>query len=117
MARRELIQYIDDLDGKPLQDGEVEIVRFSLDGRNYVIDLSKENAAQLRSTLARYVDAASIDQNSNERPRRGVQAAEARQKRELNRARREWAQQQGYDVADRGALPKNIIDAYNEAHR
>ena len=53
MAQRVEIILIDDIDETPAN----EKVRFGLDGINYEIDLSKENAAALRDALAPYVGA------------------------------------------------------------
>ena len=47
MAQRVEILLIDDIDETPAD----EKVRFALDGNNYEIDLSSENAAKLREAL------------------------------------------------------------------
>ncbi len=44
---------IDDLDGSEAEGA----VRFGLDGAQYEIDLSTEHAKELRTALARYIDA------------------------------------------------------------
>ena len=53
MAQRVEIILIDDIDESPAS----ERVRFGLDGINYEIDLSKENADRLREALAPFVGA------------------------------------------------------------
>ena len=50
MAQQTTVRFIDDLDGSDAS-GTFD---FSLDGRNYQIDLSDENAAKLRDVLAPY---------------------------------------------------------------
>lgn len=57
MAQRTVITLVDDLDGTALDAATGDTIRFGLDGRNYEIDLSDENAAALRETLRPYVDA------------------------------------------------------------
>ncbi|WP_342365716.1 MULTISPECIES: Lsr2 family protein [Plantibacter] len=57
MAQRMITTLIDDLDGVELARGSGETVRFGLDGRDYEIDLSDHNAAELREVLAPYVGA------------------------------------------------------------
>lgn len=52
MARREITQYFDDIDGTPLTDDQVNTVRFSVDGSDYVIDLSEDNATRFLELLA-----------------------------------------------------------------
>lgn len=116
MARRELIQYIDDLDGTTLTEGDVKVVHFSFNGRDYVIDLSAKNAQKFEEVLRPYIENATVDAEAATRARRRSAAnPNAAQTRERNRKIRKWAQDQGMDVADRGALPKSIIEAYENA--
>ena len=51
MARHTIIKLIDDLDG----GDATETVTFALDGTQYEIDLSDDNAAQLREAMTKYV--------------------------------------------------------------
>lgn len=118
MARKELIQYIDDLDGNPLRDNEVVVVRFGYKGRNYYLDLSEANAATFDELLKPYVDNATLDESApagTRGPRRGANPNSSRQ-RERNRIIRQWAKDHGKNVADRGALPKWVIDEYEATH-
>ena len=48
MAQKVLVSLVDDLDGSEAD----ETVEFGLDGINYQIDLSTENAEELRDALA-----------------------------------------------------------------
>src|SRR3712207_5475551 len=54
MATKTQVVLIDDLTGDPADT----TVTFALDKTEYEIDLSDENAAELRDALSRYVDAA-----------------------------------------------------------
>ncbi|KLN37611.1 histone [Corynebacterium diphtheriae bv. gravis str. ISS 4746] len=65
MARREITQYFDDIDNTPLTEDQVHVVRFGVNGINYVLDLSADNA-----------------------------------------------QKHDYQVADRGKIPSNVIEAF-----
>lgn len=112
MARREITQYFDDIDGTPLTDEQVNTVRFSVEGSAYVIDLSEDNATRFLELLAPYVEAARpapVARKSRTRATSGV-------KRSDSRRIREWAQEQNLQVSDRGTIPKHIVEAYNEAH-
>lgn len=51
MVRRSYTQLIDDLNGKSAQKS----VRFGIDGVEYEIDLSEENAIALRRALSQYM--------------------------------------------------------------
>jgi hypothetical protein len=56
LATRTTTQYIDDLDGTPI-DGS-PTVSFSLDGRGYELDLSPQNKERLRSALEPFIQVA-----------------------------------------------------------
>lgn len=44
MAQKYIVQLVDDLTQQPIDDGNGESVRFSLDGVSYTIDLTSEHA-------------------------------------------------------------------------
>lgn len=117
MAQKVLVQYVDDLDGVPGDD--VSTVTFALDGVTYEIDLREENANKLRDSLAEFVESA---RRVGGRVKRGAapaaappRAVDARSK-EQTKAIREWAKKNGYELADRGRIPANVIAAFEEAH-
>ncbi|WP_448852577.1 histone-like nucleoid-structuring protein Lsr2 [Corynebacterium sp. 335C] len=116
MGRKEIIQYFDDMTGESLADDAVETIRFSYRGRNYVIDLSKGNAEKFDEALKPFIDAARVDaQAPAKAPQRKSRGADEAT-RNRNRIIRQWAKDQGLDVADRGALSKDIIAKYEAAH-
>jgi Lsr2 len=55
VARREVVELMDDLDGSRIPQGEGQTIHFTLDGRALEIDLNKKNADKLRNTLAPYI--------------------------------------------------------------
>jgi hypothetical protein len=108
------IRLIDDLDG----DAADETVEFGVDGKNYEIDLSKDNAGKLRDALAAFVAAARRSGAGGGR-RRGNSAASAPVRRpsidrEQNQAIRDWARKRGMKVSDRGRIPAEVLDAYHQ---
>jgi hypothetical protein len=108
MARKVEVQLIDDLDGGKAE----ETVKFSIDGINYEIDLSRKNAAKLRSSMKPYVNAG---QKLGRAPVRRVTTrgrGSVQRDREQNQAIREWAQRKGLDVSPRGRISRSIIDQY-----
>lgn len=118
MARRIVHQLVDDLDGTQLDVGDGETVLFSLDGVAYEIDLTDENAAALREAFARYVDAARPISRS---ARTGAgSTAGARKRRRSGQqdytAIRAWAKDNGFQVSERGRVPANVLEAYDDAH-
>ena len=108
MAQKHIVQLIDDLDGGPA----AETVSFALDGSTYEIDLSEQNAATLRDSLATYVANARRSARPVGVPRRGGRAA-ARADREQTQAIREWARQNGYKIGEKGRIPSAVADAYH----
>lgn len=67
MARREVIQFFDDLDNTPLTQEEVTIIKFAVNGTNYIIDLSEKNADKFHEALAPFIKAARKDTVSSRR--------------------------------------------------
>jgi hypothetical protein len=111
MAKETITKLVDDLDGGVAH----ETVTFGLDGHLYEIDLSTKNAKKLRSELATFVEhgsrvstLAAIRTRSGNRPGRGTVHPDQ------NRAIREWAQAKGYQIAQRGRIKQDIVDAFNE---
>lgn len=112
MAQKVLVSLIDDLDGSEAE----ETVEFGLDGVSYEIDLSADNAEELRDALAQYVEHARRA-GGRKRPagRNNAKAAArpASVDREQNQAIRAWARKNGFDVSDRGRIPSEVVDAYH----
>ncbi|HEU5111047.1 MAG TPA: Lsr2 family protein [Micromonosporaceae bacterium] len=111
MAKQTLVVLTDDLDG-----GKADrTVEFGVDGVTYTIDLSDKNAKKLQATLERYISAGSrIGRTRTDTGRtRRTGPASARAGRDENRAIREWAVKNGYEVSERGRIPASIIDAYH----
>lgn len=116
MARREITQYFDDINNTPLTDDELTIIRFSIDGNHYVLDLSEKNAAAFREALAPWVDAAQpapAQQRTTTRQTGASAAAKRRQSKEI----REWAKANDLKVSERGKIPASVIEAYESAQK
>jgi len=121
MAKITRVELVDDLDGTALSEQDGETVEFSIDGRAYVIDLSKANAEKLRKDFAKYTAVA-----TKKSAPRGVGAPRAtgtrrpsgsgRSSEELNEIR-SWANSNGYDVASRGRVKAEIIEAFDAAQK
>ncbi len=97
MAQKMETVLIDDLTGEPA----AETVQFGLDGRHYEIDLTEDHAQQLRAALKAYV-------------RRGRPAGAPRPTQKAAEIRA-WARENGYEVADRGRIHRDVIQAYRQA--
>ncbi|MFJ5549347.1 MULTISPECIES: Lsr2 family protein [unclassified Streptomyces] len=109
MAQKVQVLLVDDLDG-----GEAdETVTFALDGKSYEIDLTTANADKLRGLLEPYTKSGR---------RTGGRAAAGRGKgRAASVASpdtaeiRAWAKANGFNVNDRGRVPAEIREAYENA--
>jgi hypothetical protein len=116
MVQKQVVQLVDDIDGTEAH----QTVHFSIDGKNYIIDLHNGHAAQLRDALGRYTKHARVNANAKAAaaPKvRGVASAQAAAKREHLAAVRVWARANGYVVNERGRIPDNILEAYAAAHK
>jgi len=111
MAQKVQVILVDDVDG-----GEAEeSVSFSLDGVNYEIDLSADNAAALRDALAPWVGHARRVGGRSSGRGRGRTARAVSVKPDLADVRA-WARENGWQVSDRGRVSGEVMAAYESAH-
>ena len=112
MAKKVTVSFVDDLDGKSAAD---ETVAFTLDGVAYEIDLSTKNAKKLRAAhpLQPWIEAG---RRVGGRRRSSIVGASriAAEPRE-SAAIRVWAREHGYQVARRGRIPVDVVDAFRAA--
>lgn len=112
MAQQFHVQYIDDIDGTVLGD-DAQTITFAFEGKEYTIDLSEENAAAFRESVAPYIDAGHKLSSARKKPaRKSVGKAPAGN----TKAIREWAKENGYSVSERGRIPADVMAAYSDAH-
>ena len=85
---------------------------FSIDGKSYEIDLSEKHAAGLRDAFAPFVGSARRGGGGSPRSTRLRASARSGRSREETTSIREWANANGYEVATRGRIPSNVLEAY-----
>lgn len=112
MAQQVVVQLVDDLDGTSSPD--VSTVEFGLDGVRYEIDLTDANAEQLRNSLADYVASARRVGGRIKRARTAGAAPRTASSGEAG-AIRDWAQQNGIELAARGRIPRHVVEEYKKA--
>jgi hypothetical protein len=119
MAQQVNVKFVDDLDGSDAAG----TVSFAIDGRAYEIDLSEDNAARLRESLASFVAAGRKSGGASAAAGRRapkMTASSGRRPQPLDReqtaAIRAWARQNGHQVSDRGRISKTVVDAFQAAH-
>ena len=119
MAQRVNVVLVDDIDG----NDAVETVTFALDGVEYEIDLSEQNADKLRESLGLFIGhgrrtggrrrssgSGQSDQRSSRS--RGSASSDGPSASEI----REWARANGHTVPDRGRVSSEVRKAYAAAH-
>jgi hypothetical protein len=109
MAPRTEIVLVDDLTGDPADT----TVTFSLDRTQYEIDLSNDNAGQLREAFSRYVRAARKVSSSG--GRRDAQAARPAYSGYDPAAVRAWAAGRGIEFSPRGRIRADVVEQYRAA--
>jgi Lsr2 len=105
MAQRVQIILEDDYDGGVAE----ETVTFALDGAEYEIDLSRENASRLRDELAPWIGHA---RKTGGRRKRATKLTETSSTSDI----RAWALANGHEVSSRGRVPAEIREAYENAN-
>jgi hypothetical protein len=108
MAQKVNVLLVDDLDG---ESEATETIRFGIDGRELELDLSTENATEMRETLRKYVDAARKTGSS-----KTGRASARRTVTDVDpKAVRAWAAANGREVSSRGRIPAEVVEAYRAA--
>ncbi len=131
VATETITRLVDDMDGTT---AEVEKF-FSVDGTNYVLDLSAKNLSKFEAAIAPFVEKAGFDTGERPssphhrggagfkrrmyagRPVKTVAPSAAATTKALNTAIRAWATENGIPVSDRGRIPETVIDAYHRRTR
>jgi hypothetical protein len=106
VAQKITVALEDDLDGGPAE----ETVQFAVGGREYEIDLNKDNARAFRKQLAPFIEhARKAGRGQRRRPARTASS------REHSGDIRAWAKEQGIAVSGRGRIPAAVVQRYEAA--
>lgn len=108
MAKRTLVEIIDDLDGSRIESHAGGTFPFALEGVNYEIDLTNVHADELRQAMAPFIAKARRVGGG----RRTSRTATSGNAAEI----RAWAKANGHDVPERGRIPASIAEAYRAAN-
>lgn len=112
MAQKVSVTFACDYDSKEIPEGEHLTRAFSLDGRDYEIDLCEKHSQKFDETLARFAERARRVTGRVTRPKRRTAAH-----RQRSADIRAWARSSGIAVSDRGRIPAHVIRDYEETHR
>ncbi|MDV7990491.1 Lsr2 family protein [Rhodococcus sp. IEGM 1374] len=125
MARKvtQLVEIIDDLDSKPIDEGMEQTIEFSWEGKDYAIDLRPTNAEKLDKLIKPYVEAATeIGRVSKRRSKSsagtGTRApsGSGRSSEELE-AIRTWLRANGHTVGNKGRIKASLVEEFDAAHK
>lgn len=113
MAKKTMVQLVDDFSGDAIGDGEGRTIRFAFDGAEYEIDLSNSHIEEFSNALEDYVRAS---RRVSGRRKTGAPAGSTRSgggsSSSETAAIREWAESQGLKVASRGRISADIVERY-----
>ena len=123
MPRREIIQLVDDLDGKELPE-DTSPVRLSLGRTTYNLYLSEDNHGKLLKALDPFITDAETEATASQ-PTPVRSSGASNPNKERNAKVRHWAIETGYEyenarqervtLGDRGRIPEAVVKAWQEA--
>ncbi len=119
MAEIFIRQFIDDLDGKPIDAGLGHQVTFSYQGADYRIDLRPTNADKMEAVFAPYIKVAekvSSAGKSRAETSTAIKMSGSGRSAEQLKAIRDWAGKNGFVVSLRGRIKADVIEAFDTAH-
>lgn len=111
MAQKISVTFACDYDSREIPEGEHVTRAFSLDGRDYEIDLCEKHSQKFDEVIGRFAEKARKVTNRVGKPKRRT-AAHRQRSAEI----RAWAKQSGMEVSERGRIPANVIAKYEANH-
>ncbi|MHB1592704.1 MAG: histone-like nucleoid-structuring protein Lsr2 [Streptosporangiaceae bacterium] len=115
MAQKVSVTFACDYDSKEIPGGEEHFTRsFSLDGRDYEIDLCDKHSQKLDEVMKRFSDRARRVSGRAGRAGRAKRRTTAHRRRSAEI--RAWAKRSGMEVSDRGRIPSQVIQKYEANH-
>jgi Lsr2 len=111
VAQKVSVTFACDFDSKEIPSGEHMTRAFSLDGRDYEIDLCEKHSQKFDETMRRFADRARRVSSRVGRTKRRT-TAHRRRSAEI----RAWAKRSGMEVSERGRIPSQVISKYEANH-
>lgn len=111
MAQKISVTFACDYDSKEIAEGEHVTRAFSLDGRDYEIDLCERHSQRFDEVVGRFADKARRVTGRAGKPKRRT-AAHRQRSADIRR----WALANGLDISDRGRIPSQVIAKYEANH-
>ena len=111
MAQKVSVSFACDYDQKSIPARQHHARRFSLDGRDYEIDLCAKHSSKFDDVVSRYAERARRASARAGRTKRRTTAH-----RQHSAAIRRWAKESGIAVSDRGRIPADAVASYEAKH-
>ncbi|MBO0813980.1 MAG: Lsr2 family protein [Actinobacteria bacterium] len=111
MAQKLSVTYACDYDEKEIPRGEHRLRRFSIDGRDYEIDLCLRHSERFDEAVSRF---ASRARKASVRVVRTKRRTAAHRKHSAQV--RAWAKANGFVVSERGRIPSDVVTSYESKH-
>jgi hypothetical protein len=111
VAQKVSVTFACDYDSKEIPSGEQLTRTFSLDGRDYEIDLCEKHSQKFDEVVKRFADKARRATSRIPRTKRRTTAH-----RQRSAEIRSWAKRSGMTVSDRGRIPTQVIRDYEQSH-
>ena len=105
MSVEHITRYIDNIDGTPLEEGNINEIELMYRGNHYSLHLSNDNAAKLDAALAPFIEHATVI---------GLSPTKRKQ---INSEIRAFLKTQNIKVSDKGRIPADLVALYEEAQR
>lgn len=112
MAQKVSVSYACDYDQKEIPDGQHRLRRFSIDGRDYEIDLCLKHSERFDDAVGRYATHA---RKSSARAPKAKRRTAAHRKHSAEV--RAWAKANGLAVSERGRIPADVVSKFDTTHR
>ena len=111
VAQKLSVTYACDYDQREIPQGQHRLRRFSIDGRDYEIDLCLKHSERFDEAVSRY---ASQARKASTRPVRTKRRTAAH--RQHSAQVRAWAKANGFAVSERGRIPSDVVTRYESTH-
>jgi hypothetical protein len=111
VAQKVSVSYACDYDSKEIPQGQHRLRRFSIDGRDYEIDLCLKHSEKFDEAVSRY---ASHARKASARLARTKRRTAAHRKHSAQV--RAWAKANGFAVSERGRIPADVVAKYESMH-
>ena len=111
VAQKVSVTYACDFDQKEIPQGQHRLRRFSIDGRDYEIDLCLSHSDRFDEAVSSY---ASHARRASARPMRAKRRTAAHRRHSAQV--RAWAKANGLTVSERGRIPTEVVSRYESTH-